>query len=272
MPRRRRHLHRRRPRPRRLPHLRHAQRRGAPGRRWPRQGPLRRRTGRGWSWPRPGPRPSTPPSPSSSTTSRCPPWSTPRRRWPTARRSQFDELGSNLAAGQRDDDGSDPLADADVVVRGRFVNQRIAVVPMEGNAIAVIPAADGTATARRSTSSDPDAAPLPATGRRRARPDPGRRSASSPPTSAAAFGGKAGIAAEHAVGRRRAPAARPPGAWVETRSENMLAMPHGRGQVQYVELGFDRDGTITGLRAARRRRRRRVRRVRRRPGHGADPH
>ena len=25
--------------------------------------------------------------------------------------------------------------------------------------------------------------------------------------------------------------------WVETRSENLVAMPHGRGQVQYVELG-----------------------------------
>jgi carbon-monoxide dehydrogenase large subunit len=36
--------------------------------------------------------------------------------------------------------------------------------------------------------------------------------------------------------------------WVETRSENMVAMTHGRGQVQYVELGLKRDGTITGMR------------------------
>jgi carbon-monoxide dehydrogenase large subunit len=28
----------------------------------------------------------------------------------------------------------------------------------------------------------------------------------------------------------------------------MVAMPHGRGQVQYVEMGFRRDGTIVGLR------------------------
>jgi len=28
----------------------------------------------------------------------------------------------------------------------------------------------------------------------------------------------------------------------------MIAMPHGRGQVQYVELGLRRDGTITGMR------------------------
>ena len=36
-----------------------------------------------------------------------------------------------------------PLAGADVIVRGRFENQRLAVVPMEGAAIAVIPGDDG---------------------------------------------------------------------------------------------------------------------------------
>jgi aerobic carbon-monoxide dehydrogenase large subunit len=33
--------------------------------------------------------------------------------------------------------------------------------------------------------------------------------------------------------------------WTETRSENMLAMPHGRGQVQRAKLGGRRDGRIT---------------------------
>jgi carbon-monoxide dehydrogenase large subunit len=37
--------------------------------------------------------------------------------------------------------------------------------------------------------------------------------------------------------------------WSETRSENMVAMPHGRAQVQYVEMGLKRDGTIVGVRA-----------------------
>jgi carbon-monoxide dehydrogenase large subunit len=36
--------------------------------------------------------------------------------------------------------------------------------------------------------------------------------------------------------------------WVEERSENLVAMPHGRAQVQWVELGLKRDGTIVGLR------------------------
>src|SRR5207253_185375 len=36
--------------------------------------------------------------------------------------------------------------------------------------------------------------------------------------------------------------------WVESRSESLVAMAHGRGQVQYVELGLRRDGSIVGLR------------------------
>ncbi len=35
--------------------------------------------------------------------------------------------------------------------------------------------------------------------------------------------------------------------YIETRSENMVAMTHGRAQVQDVQLGAKRDGTITGL-------------------------
>ena len=39
-----------------------------------------------------------------------------------------------------------------------------------------------------------------------------------------------------------------PVAWQETRSENLLNMTPGRGQMQRVALGAKRDGTITGLR------------------------
>ena len=54
----------------------------------------------------------------------------------------FEELGSNVCGGNRGNAG-DPLDDAEVVVRGRFVNQRVAVVPMEGGACAVVPGDDG---------------------------------------------------------------------------------------------------------------------------------
>ena len=63
-----------------------------------------------------------------------------------------------------------------------------------------------------------------------------------------AFGGKPGLAAEHCVAVAAARRLQRPVKWVETRSENLISMPHGRGQVQYVELGCKRDGTIVGMR------------------------
>lgn len=36
-----------------------------------------------------------------------------------------------------------------------------------------------------------------------------------------------------------------PVVWMETRSENMASMPHGRGQIQYARMGGSRDGRIT---------------------------
>ena len=56
---------------------------------------------------------------------------------------QFEALGSNLAAAIKPRAGDDPLADAEVVVRARIENQRIAVMPMEGNAILAVPGDDG---------------------------------------------------------------------------------------------------------------------------------
>jgi carbon-monoxide dehydrogenase large subunit len=55
----------------------------------------------------------------------------------------FPDVGTNVVYGKREPDGYDPLAGADVVVRGRFENQRIAVAPMEGQAVAVVPGAKG---------------------------------------------------------------------------------------------------------------------------------
>ncbi len=160
---------------------------------------------------------------------------------------QFPDHGSNLAAGERSADElvAAALADADVVVRARLVNQRLAVMPMEGNAIAVDPVADGRLTIWVSTqmphgfrSQAAQLFGLPAEEVRVITPHVG-----------GGFGGKAGVLAEHTVAvgvaRRLGRAV----TWVESRSENLVSMPHGRGQVAYYELGFTRDGRITGLRA-----------------------
>ena len=55
----------------------------------------------------------------------------------------FPDQGSNVADTFGTEGDDDPLEGAEVVVRGRFVNQRLAPAPMEPNAIAVIPEDDG---------------------------------------------------------------------------------------------------------------------------------
>ena len=113
---------------------------------------------------------------------------------------QFPDLGSNVAAGLRAPDGPDPLDGADVVVRARLVNQRVAVVPMEGNAIAVAPEPDS----HRSGTSSPSGSPP------RCRTASGSQAAGLfdlpeeqvrviAPHVGGAFGGKAGVLAEHTV-------------------------------------------------------------------------
>ncbi|MFC5178596.1 xanthine dehydrogenase family protein molybdopterin-binding subunit [Nocardioides taihuensis] len=154
---------------------------------------------------------------------------------------QFDELGTNVAAGRVTGD-DDPLADATHVVRVRMENRRIATSPIEGHAVLVDPTAD-VLTAWVATQHPHDARDQIAeySGLEK---DQVRVIA---PHVGGAFGGKAGIAVEHAVVVEAARAVGRPVKWTETRSEAMLSM-HGRGQVQYAELGLDDEGRITGLR------------------------
>ena len=63
-----------------------------------------------------------------------------------------------------------------------------------------------------------------------------------------AFGGKIPTYPEHVVIAWLAQQLMVAVRWSETRIENMVAMTHGRGQVQYVELGATRDGRLAGLR------------------------
>ncbi|HEX5268393.1 MAG TPA: xanthine dehydrogenase family protein molybdopterin-binding subunit [Acidimicrobiales bacterium] len=160
---------------------------------------------------------------------------------------QFEELGSNLSSSLKARVGSDALEGAEVVVRGRFVNQRVAVLPLEGNAIAVVPDPPGEdldLTIYVSTQMPHAFARLVhevlGVDRERVRVIA--------PHVGGGFGGKAGLAGDHSAAIATARRLGRPVKWVETRSENLVAMPHGRGQVQYVEMGLTRDGVITGMR------------------------
>ena len=159
---------------------------------------------------------------------------------------QFEGLGTNLAAGVRSGD-PDPLAGAPRVVRLRMVNQRIAVAPMEGNAVLAVPGDDGDGhdlTVYVSTQMPHGFAAALA---RVLELDVTRLRVVAPHVGGG-FGGKAGVAAEHAAVVAAARLLERPVAWVETRSENLLTM-QGRGQVDYIEMGFDEEARITGMRA-----------------------
>ncbi|MEA3218316.1 MAG: aerobic carbon-monoxide dehydrogenase large subunit [Acidimicrobiia bacterium] len=159
--------------------------------------------------------------------------------------------GSNLSFSNVDplpnDSADEFFADADVVVRGRFENQRIAVVPMEPNSFAAIPDSPepGRLTVYASTQMPHAMHPMLADVLGR---DPATIRVIAPDVGGG-FGGKAGLAPEYSVAAAAALKLGRPVTWTETRSEDMVALPHSRAQVQYVELGCRRDGTFTGLRA-----------------------
>ena len=127
----------------------------------------------------------------------------------------------------------------EVVVRGRFVNQRVAPCPLEtrGAAAAWVDGrlhqwistqhAQGVRTQiARANGVEPDAV-------RVITPDVG-----------CGFGAKIDSYAEERLLGRLAAALGRPVRWRETRSESMVGLGHGRGQVQRVAIGGTRDGRV----------------------------
>ena len=140
----------------------------------------------------------------------------------------------------------DPLAleDAEVVVEATFVNQKLAPVPMETNSILVVPDDDAGLCIWVSTQFPWDVQSSVATALDL---EPGRVRVIAPAVGGG-FGAKGHTHPEHIVVAAIAHRMGQPVAWQETRSENLLNMTHGRGQIQHVALGAKRDGAITGLR------------------------
>jgi carbon-monoxide dehydrogenase large subunit len=132
---------------------------------------------------------------------------------------------------------------ADVSIKARFINQRLAAVPIEANAVAAEP--DGTGGIRvwastqvpfRVRTQVADALGLPEAKVHVIAPDVG-----------GAFGAKLMTYPEQSVLCAVALKLDRPVRWFEYRSENMVAMSHGRAQVQDVALGATRDGKLVGL-------------------------
>ncbi len=151
--------------------------------------------------------------------------------------------GGNLAAAGPT--GEDALADAEVRTGARFVNQRLAAVPMEPSAALAVPDPDTGGFILYTPSQGPHAYQgtiCAATGIEQEK----LRVVST--ATGGGFGARIACYPEQivvvALARELGRAVR----YIETRSETMIEMQHGRAQVQDVEIGGTRDGKITGLR------------------------
>ena len=159
----------------------------------------------------------------------------------TDRALLFPEHGTNVARDVRFGT-DDPVAAAEVVVRARIEHPRLAPVPLETSAMLAEPDGDGlvvhlsTQSVFDARASLAAALALPESSIRVIAPDVG-----------GGFGPKLETLVEHVCVAHAARLLRRPVRYAETRSESMLALPHGRGQVQHVVIGARRDGTITGL-------------------------
>jgi len=137
--------------------------------------------------------------------------------------------------------GDDFFADCEVVVKGRYVNQRVAPCPLEvrGSAVAWV---DGRlyqwiSTQHAQGVRDQINKSDPASSVRVMTPDVG-----------GGFGAKISAYPEELVLGRLAQAVGRPLRWRETRSESMLALGHGRAQLQYITIGGTRDGKVLAYR------------------------
>jgi carbon-monoxide dehydrogenase large subunit len=156
----------------------------------------------------------------------------------------YPEAGTNIAYSKDPEDAGDFFAGCEVVITQEVLNQRVAVAPLEVRSAAAVWGSDGRLTlwmpnqgAQGSKQAIRGMLGLDADGVRVITPDVG-----------GAFGAKFGADVEHAVVALAARQVGHPVTWVETRSENMVAMTHGRGQVQTVSLGGNRDGTLRAYR------------------------
>jgi aerobic carbon-monoxide dehydrogenase large subunit len=156
----------------------------------------------------------------------------------------FPDHGSNLAVEFDFGRIPDVFDGADAVVSGRIRNQRLAAVPLEVNAAAAVPEGDERLTLWVSNQHpfgvrDPLAGTLGL---------PLEKVRVACPAVGGGFGAKIGLYAEYAVIAAAARRIGRPVRWVETRSESMTSLVHGRAQIQDIEIGAKADGTIVGLR------------------------
>lgn len=157
---------------------------------------------------------------------------------------QLFESGSNVLVTFGEPFTEGFFDDAEVVISQKMVNQRLAPAPLEGRAAAAWPGPDGRLNFLASTQST-HAVKAALCGALAREPESVVVRAADV---GGGFGAKGSPYPEDIVIAACALALDRPVRWVEDRSRSMVGLVHGRAQVQYLELGAHKDGTITGLR------------------------
>ena len=154
----------------------------------------------------------------------------------------FPDVGTNVVLDQGDPVGPDQLQ-GEVVVSERLHNQRMAAVPLEGRVVAARWDEDRLTlwSCTQGAHSTRDAV-VQLYGL-----DPAQVHVIAPDVGGG-FGAKHGSTPEELLVPWLARRLGRPVRWAETRSENLVGMVQGRGQVQHASLAGNRDGTITGYR------------------------
>jgi aerobic carbon-monoxide dehydrogenase large subunit len=155
----------------------------------------------------------------------------------------FPRTGSNVAVTVGAPADNAAFGGCDVVIERTMVNQRLAPVPMEGRAAAA-QWANGKLTLWVSTQNAQIARFVLAGALGL---DPGAIRVVAPDVGGG-FGAKIAVDREAIVVAWAAKRTGQPLRWVETRSENLVGMTHGRAQRQAITIGGMRDGRILAYR------------------------
>jgi carbon-monoxide dehydrogenase large subunit len=156
----------------------------------------------------------------------------------------FPDHGTNVCFGTTFGGDDDPLAGAAAVAEVSMVSQRLAGVPMEPNGCLMVPGEPaGGITAWLSHQAPHSVQPALADALG-LQPDAVRVVC---PWVGGGFGPKAAVYVEFLVAAAAARALNRPVKWVETRSEDMVSLVHGRDFTMTAKLGLTKDGKILGL-------------------------
>jgi carbon-monoxide dehydrogenase large subunit len=159
----------------------------------------------------------------------------------------FADNGSNVCFGTSFGADEDPLEGAEVVAELAMVSQRLAGVPMEPNGCLMVPGEPPGGITCWISHQAPHSVQPALAGVLGLEPEAVRVVC---PWVGGGFGPKAAVYVEFLIAAAAAIQLSRPVKWVETRSEDMVALVHGRDYIMNAKLGLTKRGKIVGLDAS----------------------